>query len=134
MRVVGLNGRSYPFPPTGYMPTDDDKRKRSSLHIRAREILRRLYPMDRVLEEVPLPGSNKLTADFYLPDRKILVECHGRQHYEFVKHFHGTKLRFIKARANDSRKVEWCEINDIKYIELPYNEDDDEWERRIKCS
>lgn len=134
MRITGLNGRYYPFPPTGYMPDDNDSRKRSTLHIRARALLRSLYPMDRVLEEVPLPGSSRLTADFFLPERMMLVECHGRQHYEFVKHFHGTRLKFLKSKANDNRKLEWCEINSIKYIELPYTENNNEWKHRIKPS
>ena len=41
-------------------------------------------------------------------------------------------MNFLKARANDSRKKEWCEMNKIKFIELPFDEEDDEWTRRIE--
>tara|TARA_R110000824_G_scaffold9415_4_gene42138 strand:+ start:30814 stop:31218 length:405 start_codon:yes stop_codon:yes gene_type:complete len=132
MKVNGLDGKKYAFPPSGYMPDNDDQRQRSSLHLRTRKILRRLYPTNRVLEEVPLPGTGGLFADFYLPEQKIVVECNGEQHYKFNAHFHGNRLNFMRAQANDRKKREWCEINNIDFIELPYNEDDNEWEHRIK--
>ena len=132
LKIIGLDGRSNPFPPTGHMPKEDDSRRRSRLHLRARSILRQLFPSDRVLEEVPLPGSFGLFADFYLPRQKIVVECNGRQHYKFNAHFHGTKMNFLKSRANDSRKKEWCQQNEIRFVELPFDEEDDEWTRRIE--
>ena len=132
MKVKGFDGRSYPFPPSGHMPDNDDSRRRSSLHLRTRKILRKLYPTSRVLEEVFLPGTNGLFADFYLPFQKIVVECNGEQHYKFNAHFHGTRLNFMKSKANDRKKIEWCEMNNIKFIELPFNEDDDEWRDRIQ--
>jgi len=132
MKVTGLDGRSYPFPPSGKMPTDDDLSIRSSLHLLAREILRKLYPTDRVLEEVVLPGTGGLTADFYLPTQKTVVECHGEQHYNFIGHFHGSRLNFLRSKNNDARKIEWCGLNNISFIELPYNENAHEWETRLK--
>ena len=132
MKVLGLDGREYPFPPSGKMPNDNDSRKRSSLHLKAREILRKMYPTERVLEEVSLPGTKGLSADFYLPSKKIVVECHGEQHYNFIGHFHGNRLNFLKARRNDARKEEWCEMNSIEFVELPYSETDDEWRKRLK--
>ena len=132
MKVIGLDGRSYPFPPSGRMPKENDSQSRSTLHLRAREILRKMYPTERPLEEVTLPGTNGLAADFYLPSYKKVVECHGRQHYNFIGHFHGNRLNFLQGRRNDARKQEWCEINSIQFIELPYNETDDEWKQRLK--
>tara|TARA_Y100000310_G_scaffold289698_1_gene316296 strand:+ start:450 stop:851 length:402 start_codon:yes stop_codon:yes gene_type:complete len=132
MKITGLDGREYPFPPSGKMPADNDTVVRSSLHLQAREILRRLYPTDRLLEEVSLPGTGGLVADFYLPNKKTVVECHGEQHYNFVRHFHGSKLNFLRSKRNDARKEEWCVLNNISLIELPYNEDKNEWEARLK--
>ena len=132
MKVTGLDGRSYPFPPSGKMPTDNDLSIRSSLHLLARGILRKLYPTDRVLEEVVLPGTGGLTADFYLPAQKTVVECHGEQHYNFIGHFHGSKLNFLRSKNNDARKIEWCGLNNISFIELPYNENAHEWEARLE--
>ncbi len=132
MKVKGFDGRSHSFLPVGHMPDENDKRKKSTLHIRARKILRELYPTDRVLEEVSLPGSGGLISDFYLPNRKIMVECHGEQHYRFNAHFHRTRLNFLKSQSNDRRKKEWCDMNNISLIELPFDEDDDDWRARIR--
>lgn len=132
MKVLGLDGRQYPFPPSGKMPNDNDSRNRSSLHLRTREILRKMYPTERVLEEVSLPGTRGLSADFYLPSQKTVVECHGEQHYKFIGHFHGSKLNFLRSKNNDARKKEWCVLNNISLVELPYSENEDEWQARLK--
>jgi hypothetical protein len=89
-----------------------------------------LYPTQPILEEVPIPGEN-LFCDFYLPRRKLVIECHGEQHYKFVRHFHGNTASFAKHKARDNRKSKWCELNNIKIVVLPYNENDEEWKNRI---
>lgn len=126
MKVVDFRGRTWSFPPSGHVPNLDDSRKRSSLHLRARDILRDMFPTQRVLEEVVLPGTS-LKADFYLPSFKKMVEVHGEQHYKYVPHFHGSREGMMRARANDQRKIEWCELNSIIYIALPFDKTDDEW-------
>ena len=120
MKVVDLNGKEHNFPPTGHQPDYDDWRRRSEPHLHARRLLKELYPTQRILEEVPLPGTKQF-ADFYLPHRKAGVEVHGRQHYEFVAHFHKDRWGFARSKQNDSKKEAWCNINNIKYIVLPYN-------------
>lgn len=132
MKVRGFDGREYPWPPKGHAVDFDDKRKRSEFHLKARDLLRSMYPTDRILEEVPLPGSNRLSADFYLPWRNIVVEVHGRQHYEYVPFFHGNKMAFIEGRQRDLKKIEWCNQNNIGVVELPYNETDEQWRERIQ--
>ena len=98
MKVIDLNGKAHNFPPTGHQPDYDDWRRRSEPHLHARRLLKELYPTQRILEEV-----------------------HGRQHYEFVAHFHKDRWGFSRSKQNDSKKEEWCSINNIKYIVLPYN-------------
>lgn len=83
------------------------------------------------MEEVSLPGIN-LTADFYIPMERMVVEAHGEQHYKFIPFFHGTKLKFLQACRNDRVKEGWCEENEIKFVELPFDEGDEEWTIRIK--
>jgi hypothetical protein len=61
---------------------------------------------------------------------KTCVEVHGEQHYSFTPHYHRDNLAFVKAQKRDKIKKEWCEINNIKYIELAYNEQD-KWEELI---
>lgn len=49
-----------------------------------------------------------------------------------IAFFFKSKLDFYKAKARDSDKKEWCELNQIELIELNYNEDIDEWRTKIR--
>lgn len=131
MKVKGFDGREHTWPPTGKVVSGIDRRQRSSLHLRCRTLLKTMYPSDMILEEVPLPGSEKLSADFYLPSRNMVIEVHGEQHYKFVAHFHGNVVNFLQSKQRDLKKIDWCNENNIAVIELPYNEADNEWRNRI---
>lgn len=132
MKVKGLDGRIYQWKLQGKTPTMDEGG--SAGHVRARILLRKLFPCEVRREEIRLPGSGGLTADFVLLSNKLVVEVHGRQHYEFVHHFHGTRRGFIEAQIRDRRKRQWCNNNGLIYCELPDTESDDQWTVRIKAS
>jgi hypothetical protein len=108
-----------------------DTTPRSGLHLKSRELLKSLFPIEQMLEEVPVPGE-KLFIDFYLPMRKLAIEVHGEQHYKYVPHFHGHQTAFIASKQRDSRKEEWCRVNGITLIVLPFSEDINEWRNRIQ--
>lgn len=129
MRVVGLDGKTYNWVFAGQ--TCDEVENRSGLHLKARKLLKQLFPLDRVMEEVHLPGSQNLRLDFFLPIRMMAIEVHGQQHYEYSPFFHGTKMNFIDSKRRDANKKQWCQNNDINLIELPYNESEDKWTNRI---
>jgi hypothetical protein len=131
MRVRGLDGREHPWRLEGRQPFANDSVPRSALHKRARAVVRLLYPSERVLEEVPLPGSGDLVADFYLPLRKLVIEAHGEQHYSFIQHFHKDRAGWLKSQKRDRDKIEWCSLNGIKLVALPFDKDDEEWKRLI---
>ena len=131
MKVKDTNGRTHNWPPSGHQVGFDDKRPRSELHLRCRQLLRKLYPTQRILEEVPLPSMN-LTLDFYLPLHSLAIEVQGEQHTKFIPHFHHTMAEFRRAQTNDRRKVHWCECNNIDIVQLSYMESDDEWKQQIE--
>jgi very-short-patch-repair endonuclease len=99
--------------------------------------LKELFPYDTIYEEVTLPGSNKpsrpskLFADFFVPAYKLIVEVHGRQHFEYVSFFHKTKAEFLKSKSRDRDKKRWCEINSLNFVSLKFSENLDEWKQRI---
>lgn len=64
-----------------------------------------------------------LRYDFYLPGHNILIEFDGRQHYEFVKKFHGTQERFIKCQERDAIKTEYAKTNGIQLVRIKYSEE-----------
>jgi very-short-patch-repair endonuclease len=66
--------------------------------------------------------GTRLFFDFYVKKLKLLVEVQGRQHTEFVKHFHGDKKAFLQQRARDNLKRVWVEENDFHLIRVNYNE------------
>lgn len=135
MNVIGLDGKQYNWNPSSAQANCTN---RSSLHIKAKELLSAVFTHDRILEELSLPGSKNeyrsttLRADFFIPNRLIIVEVHGEQHYKFNKFFFKNKLEFYKSKARDNDKKTWCELNSIKLIEFNYNEDIDEWRRKIQ--
>ena len=69
---------------------------------------------NRILEEVTLPGTKTssrrtlLYADLYIPNRDLIVEVHGEQHFKFNSFFHKDKMAFFKAQARDKDKRAWC--------------------------
>ena len=81
-----------------------------------RELLGR-YPNDPVYEEVPVPGE-RLVLDFVIPSLHLVVECHGRQHTEYVHHFHGNRSGFHRQQDRDDRKRRWCALNNLRLIEV----------------
>lgn len=129
MKIIGLDGKIYGWELLHRNHTD---RYCSWGHERARELLKELFPLDKIYEEEGLPGTKPtLFADFIIPLRKLLIEVHGKQHYEWIPHFHATRKEFTDAQRRDRRKREWSERNNFSYIELPDSEDNSGWRRRI---
>ena len=137
MKVKGFDGREHHWRLNKYAVSGEDIRPRSNLHVSARKLLKSLFPYDTILEEVVLPGSNKpsrpskLYADFFIPAYNLVVEVHGRQHFEFVSFFHKNKAEFLKSKIRDKDKQRWCELNSIEFVSLIFSEGEDEWRETI---
>jgi hypothetical protein len=131
VKVRGLDGKEYRLSLAGKVASAADRRPRSQNHLLARDLLKKLYPFDPPHEEVELPGCGaRLVMDFLLPQRKLAVEVQGRQHREFVPHFHGSPKKFLEQRSRDRLKGEWCDANGFVLVEL--NDDDHgDWGRAI---
>lgn len=131
MKFIGLDGKEY-----SCTLKSNIKAKSSKLHQRARSLLKELFPFESIIEELPLLGSKttankQLYGDFFLPHKKYLIEIQGEQHEKYNSFFYDNKLDFLKAKARDSIKADWCKINEIILIKLSYNESDEEWKARI---
>jgi len=66
-------------------------------------------------------NKSNLLFDFYLPNRNILIEYDGKQHFEVVKIFGGFK-GFKERQINDKLKNEFSIKNNIHLIRIPYYE------------
>lgn len=129
MKFLDLSGRPHVF---NFKKICKESSSPSGLHLSARKLLQAQFPSSSIYEEVMLLGTG-LIADFFISDLKIMVEVHGEQHYKFVKRFHKTVGGFVASQKRDKMKQEWCEINDVIYIELPFNCIDD-WGKILKES
>lgn len=137
-RVTGLDGKEHKF---NYAKNKSRnfRSKKSSYHKQARELIKENWPTYSLYEEVTLPGSKRLGrssllyADFFLPELMLVIEVHGQQHYEYSPFFHKNKMDFVLAKQRDSDKIEWCRLNEIKIVTLPYNERS-EWKNLIQQS
>ncbi len=63
-------------------------------------------------------SPRKWRYDFYLPISKTLIEYHGKQHYQFTKHFHKNYKGFMKRIISDFEKKHFALKNGFNYIEL----------------
>lgn len=70
-----------------------------------------------VLEEFKIPGS-RLRCDFLNLNKKIAIEVHGGQHFEFNKFFHGNLTNWTNSFKRDLDKYNWLIENEFQVIEL----------------
>lgn len=106
---------------------------KSILQKRVGEILTDIYPRDSILEEFTVPGS-RLSVDFFLPKRNIVVEVQGRQHKEHVSFFHGDRelsTKYARQKSNDRIKSHWCDLNNFQMIEIEHGSTDEEIKKAI---
>ena len=106
-------------------------RPRSELHLQVREELTKLFPYHKTLEEVKLPGK-RLYVDFLIPNLLLAVECNGRQHFEYIPHFHKSKLDFLNSQKRDREKRQWLVDNGYTLITINYNEEREEWQKKLR--
>lgn len=76
-------------------------------------ILKKLFPANphrRVYPEhfVNYKGK-RLFFDFYIKELGVFIEVQGRQHVQFVSHFHGTAENFRSQKMRDNLKIEYVQ-------------------------
>jgi hypothetical protein len=133
LKTRDLDGTVNSWKISGHVVRASDERPRSQLHLKARKLLRGVYPTVQILEEVPfqLRRNQRGFLDFYINTIKTVVEVHGSQHYKFNTLYHTSVQHFVNQKKRDADLVEWCEINNLNYIELPFSENEDQWKNRI---
>jgi len=87
-----------------------------------RSLIFEIYGEDvRLVEEQHL--GEGLRLDFHLPDYGLGFEYHGRQHEEYVEHFHGDADGFRESQQRDARKIELCLQQGIALVTIWYHQD-----------
>lgn len=71
-------------------------------------------------------NDRKYYVDFYIPDKNLIIEYNGIQHYKPTT-FGGitaqeANLNFIKQQQRDKELREYCKEHKISLFEIKYNE------------
>lgn len=98
-----------------------DGKSRSQIQFNVKQFLKKYWIYDLVFEEMPVLGT-KMTLDIVNYTKKIAIEVHGKQHGEFVPFFHGNRNNYRRQIERDLSKERWCEINNIKYVDIYPND------------
>ena len=106
----------------------------SKLSDNTKDFLKEIFPHNSIYEEryIKYKGT-RLFFDFYIKEMNVLIEVQGRQHDEFVKHFHVDREGFWDSKKRDNLKKEYCEENGAVLIEVKSEKefDKDKFIKRI---
>lgn len=96
-------------------------------HAVIRTLLSQLFGPAAAREEVYLPVTlsgrkQKLFVDFVLEQMSLAIEVQGRQHTEFVPHFHGGADGFRKQKHRDGVKAEALAIAGYALLQIHESE------------
>ena len=60
-----------------------------------------------------------LRYDFFIPDKKILIEFNGRQHYVYTAHFFKSRQEFLAQQERDRKKISYALAHGYKMFCIP---------------
>ena len=97
---------------------DWDKKCRSKIQKKVKDLVRQYWEHDLVYEEFPVVGT-RMTLDLYNASKKIAIEVQGKQHREMSKFFHNNSRQIFLAQwKRDSDKSDYCISNGIRLVEI----------------
>lgn len=70
--------------------------------------------------------KKQLKFDFYIPHHNLLIECNGKQHYQYSPIFHKKNKwnTFAIQQERDKIKSDWARNNNIELLIIPFDEYD----------
>ncbi len=77
------------------------------------DVIRKSFPTHTIHKEhyINYKGT-RLFFDYFIKSMGVLVEVQGRQHTQFVKHFHGNRASFLGQKKRDNLKLEYVQSQD----------------------
>lgn len=111
---------------TGYVENKDvtkylikwRAKSRSKFQQEVKFFLQPFWKGQVVYEEFPVVGT-KMTLDFVNLSCRIAIEVQGAQHSQYNSFFHGEhESNYYNQLQRDIDKKRWCELNNIKLIEI----------------
>ena len=121
MKWKALSGREFTQSISKYT-IDWDAPCRSKIQTRVKQWFEPYWVTHDCYEEVAMKGiipKGRLRIDLLNLTIRVAVEVQGEQHYERNEFFHkNDEHGFLRQMWNDKNKAEWCDINEIKLIEI----------------
>jgi hypothetical protein len=99
-----------------------DGKSRSKFQFETKKFLKKYWSGDVVFEELKVVGT-RLTLDFFNATKRVAIEVQGHQHFTYVKFFHGNRINYLNQIKRDYKKIEFCELNEIKLVEIYPNDE-----------
>lgn len=118
MKFTDFQGKEHTFDLRTQFGVKRKTESRSLPQWKLGRLVAKIYGRKNVFEDYPLPNCGNVSWDFWVPNFNIAFEYHGRQHDEFVAHFHGTHAGFDKQKLSDKKKSTIAELNEITLIVL----------------
>jgi very-short-patch-repair endonuclease len=87
--------------------------KRIEKYLSEKEIL---FEKEKSFKEL-----GQLRFDFYLPDKNILIEFQGQQHYKPIE-WYGGQEKFFQQQNRDNLKKQFCKKNNYTLIEIKFDQ------------
>ena len=117
MRLYNINGKLVNKNVTKYR-VDWQGKSASKIQFKVKQFFETYWKYHIVYEEFPVYGT-RLRVDLINFTKKIAVEVHGNQHFNFNKFFHGnSRAKYLQSMKRDWQKAEWLESNDINLVEI----------------
>lgn len=94
-----------------------DKKEKSKFQTQVKDFLAPFLKNHIVYSEMPMLGT-LYRMDIYDATTRICYEAAGFQHEKFTPFFQKNRLGFLQQIKRDSNKARYCEINQIKLVEI----------------
>lgn len=118
MKFKTLTGAVRTVPKVKKYLIDWEAKSKSKIQKATKDFLKDFWEKHVVFEEFPVAGT-KMSLDFYNANKKIAIEVQGQQHTKYTPFFHGkNKYNYINQLRRDQNKLEFCELNEIKLVEI----------------
>lgn len=83
-------------------------------------LLKKIYPTYPILWEVVLPGT-LYRFDLVVPIIGLIVEFDGRQHSQYVHHFHRDIDGYVAMVRSDNFKNKWAADHGVKLLRVAHD-------------
>ena len=100
-----------------------EAKARSAPEGRLKRIVAEMFPEEWEPEYSPR-WLDRQQIDAAVPAKRLAFDYNGKQHYEFIEHFHETRSGFERQEERDRRKAAQLKQHGWTLIVVPYWEED----------